>query len=257
MSVDLGLDGKVAIVTGGSLGIGRAVAASLVAAGAKVAICGRRADLLQQAAGEIGPHSVLPVVADVSRPPDLERLFAETLGRFGRLDILVNNAGGSMRDAFERVTDEQWQADFDLKLFAAVRACRLAIPHMRRQGSGRIVNVTNFLSKQPSAASAPTSVTRAAGLALTKALSKEYAPENILVNTVCMGFVRAAQHERKAQNRGITPDEYYDELARQVPMGRVGHTEEAANVILFLTSALASYVTGTSINVDGGICAVI
>lgn len=257
MPVDLGLAGKVAIVTGGSLGIGRAAAKKLVQAGARVAICARRNDVLQQAVAEIGADATLGVAADVSRPADMQRLVAQTVERFGRLDILVNNAGTSMRDAFERVTDEQWQADFDLKLFAAVRACRLVIPHMRAQGGGRIINITNFIAKQPFARSAPTAVSRAAGLALTKALSKEFAPENILVNTVCMGFVQAAQHETRANARGIPVSQLYDELAAQIPMGRVGRTEEAADVIVFLASALASYVTGTSINVDGGLCAVL
>jgi NAD(P)-dependent dehydrogenase (short-subunit alcohol dehydrogenase family) len=199
----------------------------------------------------------LVTAADVSRADDVERVVAATLDRFGRIDILVNNAGTSMRDAFESVSDEQWQHDFDLKLFAAVRFCRRVIPTMREMGGGRIINVTNFVSKQPFARSAPTAVSRAAGLALTKALSKEFAADNILVNTVCMGFVHAAQHETKARQLGLALPDYYAKLAGEIPLGRVGETREAADVILFLASSLASYVTGTSINVDGGLCAVL
>ena len=257
MPIDPGLDGKVAIVTGGTFGIGRALASRLVEQGALVTLCARRAGPLEQAVDELGAGRALGVVADVADTAALARVFDATIGRFGRLDLLVNNAGTSMRDAFERVTDAQWQGDIDLKLLAAVRASRLAIPLMRRQGGGRIVNVTNYIAKQPFARSAPTSVSRAATLALTKALSKEFAAENVLVNAVCMGFVRAEQHERRAAERGIPLEAYYEELAGSIPMGRVGATHEAADAILFLLSAQAAYVTGTALNVDGGLCAVL
>ena len=131
------------------------------------------------------------VAADVRSVEDCARLVAETVATFGRLDIRVNNAGTSAGGTFEAATDEAWQADFDLKLFAAIRLARLGIPHMKRNGWGRIVNVTNIAAKQPAARTMPTSVTRVAGLGFTKALSEEYAPDNILVNTVCIGFVRA------------------------------------------------------------------
>ncbi len=140
----------------------------------------------------------------------------------------------------------------DLKLFAAIRLSRLAIPHMKKQGGGRIVNITTIGAKQPRARSMPTTVTRAAGLALTKALSKEYAPHNILVNTVSIGLVRAGQHEKKAEKAGVRVEELYANMAKDIPLGRVGRAEEVANVIAFLASGAASYVTGTSINLDGG-----
>ena len=257
--MNLQLKDKVAIVTGGSQGIGRATALRLAAEGASVVIAARGRELLDQVAGEIraAGGSVAAVQADVSRAEDCARLVAETLKAFGRLDILVNNAGTSATGEFESVTDDIWQADFELKLFAAIRLARLAIPHMKRHGGGRIVNITNIGAKQPRAKSMPTTVTRAAGLAFTKALSKEFAPHQILVNTVCIGLVRAGQHERKAAKAGIAVEQLYANMAKDIPLGRVGRAEEVANAIAFLASEAASYITGTSINLDGGTSAVL
>ncbi len=252
--MDLGLGGKVAIVTGGTQGIGKATALRLALEGAAVVICARGEELLQAAAAEIGNAGgkVHAVAADVSRGEDCARIVDEAIKAFGRIDILVNNAGTSATGAFESVTDEAWQADFDLKLFGAIRLIRLALPHMKQQGGGRIVNVTNIGAKQPPAKSMPTTVTRAAGLAMTKALSKEFAAAGILVNAVCIGLVRAGQHEKTAARRGIDVEELYRTLGGNVPLGRVGKAEEVANVIAFLASEAASFVTGTSINLDGG-----
>jgi NAD(P)-dependent dehydrogenase (short-subunit alcohol dehydrogenase family) len=257
--MNLELKDKVALVTGGSQGIGKASAMRLALEGARVVIAARGTELLEKAAGEIraAGGSVVAVTADVSRPEDCARLVGEAIKAFGALDILVNNAGTSATGEFESLTDELWQADFDLKLFAAIRLARLAVPHMKKQGGGRIINVTNIGAKQPRARSMPTTVTRAAGLALTKALSKEYAPHNILVNTVCMGVVRAGQHERRALRTGVPVEQLYADMAKNVPLGRVGRAEEAANVIAFLASGAASYLTGTSINIDGGASAVL
>jgi len=257
--MDLQLKNKVAIVTGGSQGIGRATALRLAEEGASVVIAARGRELLDQVALEIraAGGSVAAVQADVSRVEDCARLVAEAVRAFGRLDILVNNAGTSATGEFESVTDDIWQADFELKLFAAIRLARLAIPHMKQQGGGRIVNITNTGAKQPRAKSMPTTVTRAAGLAFTKALSKEFAPHQILVNTICIGLVRAGQHERKAAKTGVAVEQYYANLAKNIPLGRVGRAEEAANAIAFLASEAASYITGTSINLDGGTSAVL
>lgn len=257
--MDLGLKGKVAIVTGGTQGIGRATALLLAREGAAVAIAARGRERLVQTAAEIraAGGKAAAVQADVSKATDCERLVAETLKAFGRLDILVNNAGTSATGEFAAATDEVWQADFELKLFAAIRLARLAIPHMKRQGGGRIVNLTNIGAKQPRAKSMPTTVTRAAGLAFTKALSKEFAPDNILVNTVCIGLVRAGQHEAKAASTGVELEQLYAALGKDIPLGRVGRAEEVANVIAFLASDAASYVSGSSINLDGGASAVL
>ena len=170
----------------------------------------------------------------------------------GKIDILVNNAGTSARGAFLEVSDDTWHADLELKLFGAIRCTRLAVPHMRKQGGGRVINITISSAKQPGGSSMPTSVSRAAGLALTKALSKEYAADNILVNTVCIGKIKSAQHERHYTREGISAEAYYARAAKIIPMKRVGEAEEVANVIAFLASNAASYVTGTSINLDGG-----
>ncbi len=257
--MDLGLKGKVAVVTGGTEGIGKATALKLAQEGAKVAICARRVELLDKTACEIGKTGaeVLAFAADMSKPADIERFMQAVIGRFGRLDILVNNAGTSARGKFLEVDDAAWSADLELKLFGAIRCTRLAVPHMKKQGGGRIVNITISSAKQPGAQSMPTSVSRAAGLALTKALSKEYAADNILVNTVCIGKIKSGQHERRIKSEGLDANEYYARTAKEIPLGRVGEPAEVANVIAFLVSDAASYVTGSSINLDGGISGVL
>jgi len=252
--MDLDLKDKVAIITGGTQGIGRATALRLAAEGCRVVIAARGKERLDAVVAEIRAAGgrVVEVQADVAKPTDCEKVVAAALRGFGRIDILVNNAGTSLTGEFESVTDALWQQDLDLKLFAAIRLVRLVIPHMRKQGGGRIVNITTIGAKQPRARSMPTTVSRAAGLALTKALSKEYAKDNILVNTVSLGLVQAGQHERKAEKAGKPVEELYKEMAKDIPLGRVGRAEEAANVIAFLASGAASYVTGASINLDGG-----
>jgi NAD(P)-dependent dehydrogenase (short-subunit alcohol dehydrogenase family) len=252
--MDLELKDKAAIVTGGTQGIGRATALRLAKEGARVVIAARGKERLDAVAAEIraAGGAVAAVQADVGKVEDCKRLVAEALKAFGRIDILVNNAGTSSTGEFESVTDDTWQADLDLKLFAAIRLSRLAIPHMKKQGGGRIVNITTIGAKQPRARSMPTTVTRAAGLALTKALSKEYAPHNILVNTVSIGLIRAGQHEKKAEKAGRPVEQLYAEMGKDIPLGRVGRAEEVADVIAFLVSGAASYVTGSSINLDGG-----
>jgi NAD(P)-dependent dehydrogenase (short-subunit alcohol dehydrogenase family) len=257
--MDLGLKGRVAIVTGGTEGIGRATALKLAQEGAKVAICARREDMLKNAADEIGKTGaeVLAVAADMSKPADIERFMTAVIARFGRIDILVNNAGSSARGKFLEVDDASWSSDIELKVFGAIRCTRLAVPHMRKQGGGRIVNITISSAKQPGAESMPTSVSRAAGLAITKALSKEFAADNIRVNTVCIGKIKSGQHARRIKKEGLNADEYYAKTAKEIPLGRVGEPSEVANVIAFLVSDAASYVTGTSVNLDGGMSGVL
>ncbi len=255
----LDLQGKVAIVTGATQGIGRATAELFAAEGAAVVIVARGRERLNAVVGEItkAGGKAVGVSADVSNADECARIVAEAVEAFGRVDILVNNAGTSSTGAFESVTDATWQADFDLKLFGAIRLIRLAIPEMRKQGGGRIINITNTGAKQPRAKSMPTTVTRAAGLAMTKALSKEFAADKILVNTVCIGLIRAGQHETKAAKAGRNVEDLYTDMGKDIPLGRVGFAEEVANVIVFLGSDAASYVTGTSINLEGGSSAVL
>jgi NAD(P)-dependent dehydrogenase (short-subunit alcohol dehydrogenase family) len=257
--MELGLKGKVAAITGATEGIGRATALKLAQEGAKVAICSRRAELVASTVEELkrAGGDAFGMAADVGKAADIERFINAVVERFGRLDILVNNAGTSRRGAFLGLDDATWSADLELKVFGAIRCTRLAVPHMRKQGGGRVINLTNIGAKQPGAESMPTSISRAAGLALTKALSKEFAPDNILVNTVCIGKIKSGQHERSRARAGLGADEYYTKMGKDIPLGRVGETDEAANVIVFLASDAASYVTGTSINIDGGISGVL
>ena len=257
--MELGLKGKVAVVTGGTEGIGRATALRLAQEGAQVAVCGRRQEMLDRTSAELRKlgADALAVAADMSKAADVERFMKAVIGRFGRIDILVNNAGTSARGKFLEVDDAAWSEDLELKVFGAIRCTRLAVPHMKKQGGGRIVNITISSAKQPGAGSMPTSVSRAAGLAITKALSKEYAPDNILVNTVCIGKIKSGQHERRYTKQGISADAYYQQAAQDIPLKRVGEAEEVASVIAFLVSDAASYVTGTSIHLDGGMSGVL
>ena len=253
--LDLGLTGKVAIVTGGSEGLGRATAMRFAAEGCHVMICARRKDVLEQASQAIRKETgvqVLAQAADVTRPADVEAVVNATLAAHGGVDILVNNAGTSMAGAFESMDDAAWVADIDVKLMAAIRFCRLVIPLMKKRGGGRIVNVTTVGGKVPVARALPTSVTRAAGINLTKSLANEYAPDHILVNTVCLGLVKSAQWERRAKG---DLEAYYRDVAKRVPVGRVGEAEEFADLVAFLCSARAAYITGTAINFDGGMSA--
>lgn len=257
--MELGLKGKVAVVTGGTEGIGKATALTLAREGAKVAICARRQPLLDAVAAEItkAGGEVLAISADMSKAADCERFINDVVKHFGGVDILLNNAGTSKRGNFLDLTDEEWAADLELKVFGAVRCSRLVIPHMKKRGGGRIINITISGAKQPGAGSYPTSVSRAAGLAITKALSKEFAADNILVNTICIGKIKSGQHQRRINQEGINADEYYATISKEIPLKRAGEAQEVANVITFLASDAASYVTGTSINLDGGISGVL
>ncbi|VCU71730.1 3-oxoacyl-[acyl-carrier-protein] reductase FabG [Pigmentiphaga humi] len=252
--MELGLQGKVAVITGATAGIGLATALKFIEEGARVAICARNAEKLERTAEFLRAKGgdVFAQATDVSDPAQIESFMTALVAHFGRLDILVNNAGTSMRGPFLNVSDADWEADMQLKLFGAIRCSRIAVGHMKKQGGGRIVNLSTIGGKQPAATSMPTSVSRAAGLALTKALSREFAADNILVNAVCIGKIKAGQHERSAARKGQDPDDLYREFARGIPLGRVGEAEEAANVIVFLASQAASYVTGSSVNLDGG-----
>jgi NAD(P)-dependent dehydrogenase (short-subunit alcohol dehydrogenase family) len=265
--MDLGLRDKVAIITGGSEGIGKAAARRMAEEGARVVIAARRPDVLEAAAKEIEAATggvVLPVQGDVTEPATISRVVKTTLDHFGQINILVNNAGVSMAKPFEAVSDEDWESDFGLKVWGAVRFIRAVIPEMRKVGGGRIINVTNLSGRTPGASSMPTSISRAAGIAITKGLSKDLAKDNILVNTVCIGLIKSGQHERryaqrKQTNPNLTLEELYAESVknRGVPLGRVGEAHEAGDVITFLASERASYLTGVAINIDGGTSAVV
>ncbi len=255
--LDLGLGGKVVIITGGSEGLGRASAERFAREGARVAICARRKDVLERAAEGIRKATggeVLAQPADVTQAADIEAFVNAVVARFDGVDVLVNNAGTSSAAPFANVDDATWQRDFDLKVMGAIRFCRLVIPLMKRRGGGRIINVTTVGGKAPAARALPTSLTRAAGINLTKSLANEHAADRILVNTICLGLVKSAQWERRAKG---DLDAYYQEAAKRVPVGRVGEAEEFADLVAFLASARAGYITGTAINFDGGMSAVV
>ncbi len=257
--MDLELNGKRALVTGGSRGIGFATACRLAQEGAEVAIVARRAGVLDVAVSEMsgrtpGAFPLFPVKADVSTAKGAQDAVSRAIDRLGGLDILVNNAGRSAGGSALEQSDRDWQRDLDLKLYGALRMTRLAVAELRKSGSGRVVNVTAIAGKHPGSGSAPSSVSRAAGIALTKVLSKELAPDGILVNTVCIGLIQSEQIERGAQVR-FPDSELSDALTKMgsgVPLGRIGRAEEAGDVIAFLCSQRASYVTGVAINIDGG-----
>lgn len=257
--MELGLRGKVVAITGGSEGIGAATARRFAREEAKVAICARRPDVLSAFAGELrhGGAEVLPVVADAARGEDVSRFIEATVAHFGRIDVVVNNAGGTGQDPFDKVDDAAWRRDLEIKLMAQVRTARVAVPYMKKQGGGRIININMVGAKQPFAGSFPTTVSRAAGLALAKALSKELAAFNILVNAVAVGKIKSKQQERRAARAGVPVAQHYEQTGRTIPLGRVGEAEEVAEVIAFLASDAASYVTGSCINVDGGLSGVL
>jgi NAD(P)-dependent dehydrogenase (short-subunit alcohol dehydrogenase family) len=256
---DFRMDGRVALVTGGSRGLGLAMARNFAKAGARVAIVARRKAQIDEALAELGPGAT-GHVCDVRSADDIARAWDEIITAHGAVDVLVNNAGGHSHGPFETLTDEDSSSDFDLKLFAAVRFCRTALPGMRARRWGRVINVLNVYAKTPFAETAPTSVTRAAGMALTKALANEYAPHNVLVNALLVGFIesdqilRAHQAHRK-EGGSLSYDAFVDQFAREklkIGIGRFGKAEEFANAALFLCSDAGSYVSGVALNVDGG-----
>jgi len=261
--LNLDLNGKTAVVTGGSDGIGKATAARFAQEGANVVICARRTDHLIAAAGEIAKGTsskVIPITCDVTNPTDIKNTVSETINLFGKIDILINNAGRSAAGHIDRIPDDIWYEDIELKLMGAVRFARAVAPYMRKNRWGRIINITTPGGKAPRPSSVPTSVTRAAGIALTKEMSLDYAKDGILVNTVCVGLIKSAQHERfweDSDKEYQTLDEWYSVNGKAVPLARFGESYEVADTIVFLASEKASYITGTAINVDGGSSAVI
>ncbi|MBO0709692.1 MAG: SDR family oxidoreductase [Acetobacteraceae bacterium] len=255
--MQISLDGRRALITGGSKGLGLAMATRFAASGASVAIVARRPDVLEEAKrsiGQVAKGRVLTVAADVAKAADVRRAYETATRELGGIDILVNNAGTSRTGKFEEITDEIWQEDLDLKLFAAIRFARLAFPAMKERRWGRIVNVLNIGAKAPRAGGAPTAVSRAAGMALTKVLAGEGAPHNVLVNAMLVGLIVSDQWVRRhaAQGANVSFEEFTGKMGANVPLGRMGTAEEFANLACFLASDAAGYVTGTAINVDGG-----
>ncbi len=251
--MDLQLTGKTIIITGGSDGLGAATAKTLAAEGANVVIAARGLEKLTSVAASIGGQA-LAVQTDVTNPVHLENLVTQTMTRFGRIDAIVNNAGRAAAKPFESITDLEWQEDLDMKFYAAIRLSRLAVPHMRAVGGGSIVHILATGGKTPGANSMPSTVSRAAGMALMKAMSKDLGKDNIRVNGVLIGLVESDQWVRRAAQNNQSLENLYAKLPLEnnIPLARVGQAAEFADFIAFLVSTRAAYISGCAINFDGG-----
>ena len=261
--MDLGLRGRVAIVCAASQGLGRAAAAGFACEGAHVVMCSRDKKRLAGAAVEIRntareyPVRVIPVVADVTKPRAIKALVAKAAKEFGRIDILVTNAGGPPVTAFPDLDDTAWEKGVALTLMSAVRSIREVLPHMQKRKWGRIINITSIAARQPVNDLVISSTLRPGILGLAKVLANQYAKEGILINNVTPGYILTARQKEigasRAAQKGVSIDQYMQDLVRDIPAGRYGDPEELANVIVFLGSEKASYVTGATISVDGGL----
>ena len=266
--MNLGLENKTAIVTGASIGIGLAIARALAAEGASLLISARDMERLQEARDTLQEEfggRVEVVSADMSTAAGCDAVVDMAIKSFGRVDLLINNAGGSPGPGgFMNLRDEHWQIAFDLNLMSAVRCSRAAIPHMKKQGGGRIVMISSTSGHQPDTIVCHYNAAKAALINLSKTLANAFAADNILVNCVCPGLTRTPAIEQSALKRmaeagqnveGLSADEAvaaYWGPRRPIPVGRIGTPEEVAALVLFLCSAQASWITGTCINADGG-----
>ncbi len=255
--MDLNLNDRVVLITGGSDGLGAALVRQLRAEGALVAFCGRNEERIAALAAEVaGPdgEGVIGQRADVTVEADLAAFVDAAVTKWGRIDGVVSNAGQSSAVAFDQQTEQTWDDDLNLKLRAQIKLTRLALPHLRAAGGGSILNILAISGKAPGANSSPTSVTRAAGMALSKALSKELGPDNIRVNSILIGLVESGQWTRRSAATGVPVDEMYKTMGANanIPLGRVGRAEEFADLAAFMLSDRSAYISGTAINFDGG-----
>lgn len=259
--MDLGLKGKVAVIMGGTSGVGLKTAATFLQEGAKVAICGRSKERMGKAIDYLlsygSRENIFSGQCDVTSKEDVDAFINDTAKNFGGIDILVNAAGQSVMGYFFDITDKQWQEQIQLKYFAIIYAVRAVHPHLVKRGGGRIININATLAKEPERHMVATAATRAGLLNLSKTLSQELAEDNILVNSVSLGLIRTDQWERRRLKNApdMDPEEYYADLAkkRNIPLGRVGEAEEVADVIVFLASEKASYVAGSTIETAGAL----
>jgi 3-oxoacyl-[acyl-carrier protein] reductase len=257
--MELGLEGKVALVAAASKGLGYACALGLAREGAKVALCARTEEAIRNAARTIHAETgadVLPIAADVTKAEDIERMVAETVAQFGGLHIVIPNSGGPPPGTFETLDEEKWQSALDSTLFSTTRLIRAALPHLKTSGGGRIVVITSTSVKQPIPGLLLSNTVRAGIVGLCKTLSQEFAPYGITVNNVAPGSYDTDRlkhlHERSAQAAGISFAEARRQAEQKIPLGRLGRPEELANMAVFLASEAASYITGQTVLVDGG-----
>lgn len=257
--MDLQLRDRCAIVCAASKGLGRATAVALAREGARVAICARTAAALQETAGEIHSSTgatVVPIVADVSRADDVQRLVAESAGALGAIDILVTNTGGPKSGPFIGFSDADWHEAIDSVLMSVVRLARAVVPHMRQRGGGRIINITSISAKQPVEGLVLSNALRAAITGLSRTIANELASDNILVNCVAPGYTKTDRvvelAEAAAAREGVTVSEVQQRTEDAIPLRRLASPEEFASVVAFLASGRASYVTGTTLQIDGG-----
>ncbi len=257
--MDLGLEGRVALVGGASRGIGKAVALGLAREGARVAICARGEETLEEAAAEIRAATgaeVLPVTCDMADAGDIRRFVAATADAFGRLDVVVNNAGGPPPGPFDAHDEAAWQHALNQNFLSVARTVREALPHLRAAGGGRIVNVTSVAAKEPIPGLVLSNAARLAVVGLAKTLSRELGPDGITVNNICPGLTLTDRmrelHGTRARAEGRSLDEALAEEARRIPLRRLAQPEDVAALVVFLASGPARHITGTTIQVDGG-----
>jgi NAD(P)-dependent dehydrogenase (short-subunit alcohol dehydrogenase family) len=254
--MDLDLAGKAVLIAGGTDGLGLALAKRLAAEGASVAVCGRDAARVQAAEAAVrqAGGDAFAQQADVTRPEDLQAFVDAAVARWGRIDGVVHNAGRASAGAIESIEDATWESDFQLKLMAAVRLTRMVLPRLR-EARGSILFTLAIAAKAPGGSSEPSSVTRAAGMALMKALSKELAPDGVRANAVLIGLIESGQWVRAAESTGQPVEQFYERFAKDaaIPLGRFGRAEEFADLGCFLLSPRASYLTGVAVNLDGGL----
>src|ERR687892_1434351 len=258
--MDLGLKGKLALVAGASQGMGRAAALGFAREGAKVSICARGEAALNQAAEMIRKETggeVLAMPADMTKAEDIQRFVNKSAEHFGRLDVIVNNAGGPPPGEFMKFTDADWHGAFQLSFMSAMRMTREAVPHMRKIGGGRVINITSYSVKEPIAGLVLSNAIRSGVIGLAKTLSRELARDNILFNNVCPGRIDTDRAQKlnkaRADRLGRPVEEINKEMAAAFPLGRYRTAAEAADLVVFLRAERASYVTGTTIQVDGGL----
>ena len=258
--MDLGLKDKVAIVGGASKGLGKACAQVLAKEGAKGAICSRSKPDLERAAEEISSASnsdVMTFVGDLDKHQTIQDLIAATVARFGRLDIMVNNSGGPPLARAATASEEQWETALQRSLLFFARMCREAVPHLKHQGGGRIINILASTVYQPIDNLALSGATRMGVVAFAKSLADEVGQDNILVNNVCPGSILSdrmlSNVTSRANELGISVEEALAQRASETALGRIGQPEEMANLVAFLASDRSSYITGTTILVDGGL----